>query len=540
MGGTADARRLHFVVQKHQASHLHYDFRLEVRGVLKSWAVPKGPSLDPAIKRLAMLVEDHPYDYKDFEGLIPVGNYGAGTVIIWDHGNYKPVEPGRNKVENEKILLKQFYSGKMKFELSGKKLKGIFTLIKVPERGETGWLLSKVKDKYASKSDIIELDKSVVSGKTIEEMEVNRSARKWHSNRNADGTLKKNTPKTKKEPEKQKTERVGKRIQEEKKATKSASGRESNWAVLEAVTHTSQADFNIEGCVIKLTDVEMELWKGIPKAKLLEYYHSVSKYILPHLRDRPLSLHVKNKGPFAPGFYIKDMEGHQPECAKVYTDIRRHPKPGKKTKIDYLVCNNEATLLYMINLGCIDVNPWMSRVSKIEEPDFINIDLDPSDEKFGKAIEVANAAKEVLDEHRLKGFPKTSGKTGLHIYIPVSGVGFAQGRSYSEILGREIQKKVPGIATLSVGISTRGTKLFIDSSQNDYADTLAAAYCVRPNKIPTVSTPLEWKEINNSLDPAAFNIDTILLRLSRKKDLFLGTLDLKIAAKNSACLTKLG
>src|SRR5436190_14800875 len=145
--GTSDGRS--FVIQKHAASHLHYDFRLELKGVLKSWAVPKGPSTDPSMSRLAMLVEDHPFDYKDFEGIIPKGNYGAGTVIIWDCGTYEPVEKIPTKEEQERLLTKQFYGGSMQFKLNGKKVKGVYTLTKSRQRGETAWLLVKAKDRFA-------------------------------------------------------------------------------------------------------------------------------------------------------------------------------------------------------------------------------------------------------------------------------------------------------------------------------------------------------------------------------------------------------
>src|SRR5215203_2775033 len=167
-GGKSNSKELLFVIQKHQASHLHYDFRIEVKGVLKSWAVPKGPSMNPEERRLAQLVEDHPFDYKDFEGIIPVGNYGAGTVIIWDEGTYLPEESSGNKDEDERLLLKQFYSGKISIVLKGKKLKGGFTLIKITARGENAWLLSKVADRYATEKNISEKDASVVSGLTIE------------------------------------------------------------------------------------------------------------------------------------------------------------------------------------------------------------------------------------------------------------------------------------------------------------------------------------------------------------------------------------
>lgn len=140
--------KLIFVVQRHAASRLHYDFRLEMEGVLKSWAVPKGPSLNPDDKRLAMMVEDHPYDYKDFEGNIPEGNYGAGQVEVWDSGTYEPLDE-TSKLSNEKELLKELKDGSLKFVLHGKKLKGEFALVKMKNAENNAWLLIKHKDKFA-------------------------------------------------------------------------------------------------------------------------------------------------------------------------------------------------------------------------------------------------------------------------------------------------------------------------------------------------------------------------------------------------------
>jgi bifunctional non-homologous end joining protein LigD len=169
-GRTANAG-LRFVVQKHDASHLHYDFRLEMEGVLKSWAVPKGPSTDPDVKRLAMMVEDHPYDYRSFEGIIPSG-YGAGTVIVWDEGFYEAADfKNSDKKTQDKELRRQLYSGKLKIVLKGGKLKGEYALVKAHGRGENGWLLFKIKDKYASADDITLKDKSVVSKKTLAQVE---------------------------------------------------------------------------------------------------------------------------------------------------------------------------------------------------------------------------------------------------------------------------------------------------------------------------------------------------------------------------------
>ena len=158
-----------FVVQKHQATNLHYDFRLEAEGVLKSWAVPKGPSLNPADKRLAMMVEDHPFDYKDFEGIIPEGEYGGGEVIIWDNGTYNSLT-STDKKESERIISEGITKGEMKFVLNGKKLKGEFAMVKVKKWGKNAWLLIKHRDEFASDENILKQDKSVVSGSTIKEL----------------------------------------------------------------------------------------------------------------------------------------------------------------------------------------------------------------------------------------------------------------------------------------------------------------------------------------------------------------------------------
>src|SRR5215204_3112369 len=188
-GGTPDTDRLRFVIQKHAASRLHYDFRLEMEGVLKSWAVPKGPSLNPGDKRLAMMVEDHPYDYRTFEGIIPEGNYGAGTVIVWDEGTYEALEEG-SKSAQEKSLLQQLKKGSLKFKMNGSKLKGEFALVKLKNAENNAWLLIKHRDKYAKETDITRKDRSVVSGKTLEAVE-RTSKNIWGSSPKKKSTSKK-------------------------------------------------------------------------------------------------------------------------------------------------------------------------------------------------------------------------------------------------------------------------------------------------------------------------------------------------------------
>jgi bifunctional non-homologous end joining protein LigD len=166
--GTSKEKHRVFVVQKHQARALHYDLRLELGGVLKSWAVPKGPSLDPSVKRLAVMVEDHPLDYQDFEGIIPKGSYGAGTVIVWDRGLYRhaSLEQGN---DGEKRLAEGLTKGDLKFVLHGEKLRGEFALVKTA-KDDTSWLLIKKKDRYATPENVLAEDRSVASGRTLEEI----------------------------------------------------------------------------------------------------------------------------------------------------------------------------------------------------------------------------------------------------------------------------------------------------------------------------------------------------------------------------------
>ncbi|MGE5436476.1 MAG: DNA polymerase ligase N-terminal domain-containing protein [Syntrophothermus sp.] len=172
---------LRFVIQKHHATRLHYDFRLELDGVLKSWAVPKGPSLNPADKRLAMMVEDHPYDYKDFEGIIPKDNYGAGEVIVWDEGTYHSLQSEDFK-ESINFLREGLAKGDLKFFLNGKKLKGGFGLVKIKSKDDNSWLLIKKKDEYVSDEDITKKDRSVKTNKSLDDIKKNTEAEeKWSS-----------------------------------------------------------------------------------------------------------------------------------------------------------------------------------------------------------------------------------------------------------------------------------------------------------------------------------------------------------------------
>jgi len=565
-GGTPDGDQLIFVVQKHDASQLHYDFRLEIRGVLKSWAVPKGPSMNPEDHRLAMEVEDHPFDYKDFEGIIPEGQYGGGTVLVWDAGTYEPAELVKGKKEQEHWLLSNYYKNKLSIVLHGKKLKGKFNLVKTFGKAENAWMLIKAKDGHELETDIRKNDQSVISGYTILEVAMDQQSKVWQSNRNSGNSISEERDENEAEllaelagaealnessdeasgqPSQKSVEprhtSVGALFPKSnnKRSTRSKVALESNWNKIFEEKIKSEGSIPLEKRIVHLTNIEKKLWKDVNKASLISYYNSISDYILPHLKGRPLSLHIKNISAGAPGFYIKDMEGHEPDFMDIYSTERKHKTKGKSDVIDYAVCNNLPTLLWLINLGCIDLNPWNSTIDQPEQPDFIAIDLDPSDEDFKKAIKTALAAKEYFVDQGLTAFVKTSGKTGIHMFVPCSGFTYQQARTLAEHICSEIHKLVPMFTTLEISVDKRGKKLFIDFSQNDPADTLAAVYSVRPAKAPCVSAPIDWEELSLSLKPTDFTISNMAERLAGKGDLWRNLYDPKIRKKNTSVLKQI-
>ncbi|WGQ10692.1 non-homologous end-joining DNA ligase [Pedobacter gandavensis] len=560
-GGTPASDKLLFVVQKHNASHLHYDFRLEIRGILKSWAVPKGPSMNPADHRLAMEVEDHPYDYKDFEGSIPEGQYGGGTVLVWDQGSYEPAENISGKKQQERWLLSSYHKNKLSIILNGKKLKGKFNLVKTYGKAENAWLLTKVKDGHELETDITKKDQSVISGYTLLEVAMNSHSKVWKSNRAEPGpstsktvkqgaklTAESNSPKALDQPmevESQQSEVNHKTVAElfpqskNKRSTRGIVPATSNWNKIFEEKIKSEGSLQIEHQNLHLSNIEKKLWKNTNKAQLIAYYHSIAKYILPHLKNRPLSLFIKNHSAAAPGFYIKDMEGFQPEFLDIHPSPRKHEVKGKADFIEYPVCNNLPALLWLINLGNIEFNPWNSTTNQPEQPNYIAIDLDPSDDAFKKVIKTALAAKTYFEQQNLTAFIKTSGKTGIHIFIPCKGFNFQQARALAKYICSEIHKSVPMFTTLEIPIDKRGNKLFIDYSQNDFADTLASAYSVRPAKHPIVSTPIEWEELDMKLKPDNYTIANLPARLQHKGDLWQNLHNPKIKTKNSKILKQL-
>jgi bifunctional non-homologous end joining protein LigD len=839
-GKAKTSGKLQFVIQKHDATRLHYDFRLEMNGVLKSWAIPKGPSTDPKTKRLAMMVEDHPFDYKNFEGIIPKGEYGGGTVIVWDQGTYEPIEKIRGKKAQEKYLLEQLHSGSLKIILHGSKLKGEYALVKTNGMGENGWLLIKHKDDYASTTDITKKDKSVLSEKTIKQVEKTsdkvwqngheqvesieistdvktllKKAKKskipigmkpmlatlvdepfddpnwiyevkwdgyrslgyclkngdvqllsrnnkqfnekfypifqilqsWKQNMVVDGeilvindkgisnfgalqnwrseadgelvyyvfdliwyegrdltdlplskrqeilaeilpqnddrvrlsqifkasgteffkaaikmglegiiakkadslytknnrskdwlkikankrqevvvvgfTKNDDTPKqfsslllgvhenghlhyvgkvgtgfndlAQKEmmaqfrplitdkspfseipnvskpsrfrPNPPKTKvtwlkpelvcevafaevtddgvfrhpsfrgmRVDKKakdvIRETEIETKAIVENDMKDNTIKPPKATGRKTLlnpkdetqvrKIKGHELKFTHLSKLYWPedGVSKREMFNYYYQVADYILPYLKDRPMSLNRFPGGIHSKGFYQKDVREIAPDWADTFPYTT-----GDGEHKEYLLGNDEAALLWMASLGCIEMNPWFSRSQSPDNPDYCVIDLDPDKNTFDQVIQVAQMVKEVLDQIKIPCYPKTSGSTGMHIYIPLAAkYDYDQSQMFAKIIVNLVHQQVPEFTTLERMVANRKGKMYLDFLQNRPGATIACPYSLRPKPGATVSMPLAWDEVKPGMTMDDFTIFNAVDRIKETGDLFKGAL----------------
>ncbi|WP_194776256.1 DNA ligase D [Pararhodonellum marinum] len=812
-----------FVVQKHAARNLHYDFRLEFDGVLKSWAVPKGPSLNPDDKRLAIMVEDHPYSYKDFEGEIPKGNYGAGHVIVWDAGTFTSPD-SENAAETYKNLKAGFSKGHLALQLNGEKLKGGFDLVKLKANEDNAWLLIKKADDFAVKTDVLKKDKSVLSDQTLEELKKSSAKSKkpqktsskssskkgsaaafikpmlaetvkeafdrkdWiyeikydgyrtiavlndgnvdlfsrnensftalfktmadelkvidhgvvldgeivieDSKGRADFQLLQNFRKSGKGTLKyflfdileldgnntqglpliQRKEllkmllsnyelknifysdhieekgidflkaalqknlegimakdgnseyRAGRRSKEwlkiklinqeeaiivgitETKGSRKYFGslllaqyhgkalkyigncgtgfsdsdlkelysqfephftdtsalkekvsiiRKIQWMEPKYIAQVKFTEFTQEGnlrhpvflglrtdkepaeiqansnqattgkesseklekvppkiesqakkvaadakkevqskkdsdrsikigkTTVQLTNQQKVYFpgEGITKGDLVNYYLEVAEVILPYLKDRPQSMNRFPNGITGQSFYQKNMDTDKiPSWLKTFKVFSE----STEKDIDYLICNDTATLIYMANLGCIEFNPWNSTTKNPEKPDWVVIDLDPPKKKpeFKQVIDAALVVKEIMDGLEVDCFCKTSGATGLHVYIPLGAkYEYDTVRIFAQLIAQKVNDKLPKTTTLNRPLNQRKNRIYVDYLQNRQGQTLAAPYSARPKPGATVSTPLEWDEVNHTLSPSRFTIHNMLQRIEKKGDLW--------------------
>ena len=279
---------------------------------------------------------------------------------------------------------------------------------------------------------------------------------------------------------------------------------------------------------VKLSNLDKVFWpeEGITKGDLIEYYRAVAPVLLPHLRERPFTMRRYPDGAFGKAFFQKDAPSHMPEWIPTYrVQVSTRESPRKLRWIRAPIVNDEDGLLWMVNMGCIDMNVWYSRVDRPDRPDFVLFDLDPSsDVGFKETVEVALLVKAALDTLGLVSFPKTSSADGMHILVPCERrYTYDDTREFAEIVAGAIARTNQGLATTQWSKAKRRGVL-IDANQNGEGKTIASAYSVRPRAGAPVSTPLRWDEVNDKLDPLAFTMNVVLDRISKHGDLFEGVL----------------
>lgn len=298
------------------------------------------------------------------------------------------------------------------------------------------------------------------------------------------------------------------------------------------MTTKNQTIVSVEGHTLILSNVDKIFWpqQGYTKADILQYYTAVWPFIAPHLHNRPLSLVRYPNGATGNFFYQKNFPD-----APLW--VERVPLRAENRVTFYCMANNLATLLWSVNLGCIEVHPWLSRFPDLKNPTYVIIDLDPMEPAdFSDAVEVALALKLLLDQVNLRSFPKISGATGLHIYIPIDPVyTFKQTSQLVESLGSIVIRTMPDKATNQRAIKDRGGRVYIDHLQNLRGKTIAAVYSLRPFAGAPVSMPVRWEELRD-VNPGSFTIKNAIDRIKKEGDLFAPLLNLSQSLDNALSL----
>lgn len=314
---------------------------------------------------------------------------------------------------------------------------------------------------------------------------------------------------------------AGKKTAAKKKTAKTKKASKKDFKVIPEIKLEDGDDqvITVNGHELQLTNLSKIYWKKekYTKLDLINYYRRIAPYIIPYLKDRPESLNRHPNGIDGKNFFQKDVGG---KVAEWIPTVEVYSESNRKI-IDYLLCQDEATLLYLANLGCIEINPWHSRVGSLEYPDYCLIDLDPHEISFDKVIEAARTVKKVLDELNIPAYCKTSGSSGLHICIPLGAkYDFDQSKTFAELLVSLVYDRIPSFTSLERSPSKRRRKVYLDYLQNRQTQTVAAPYCVRPRPGATVSTPLSWDEVKKGLHPSQFTIENIFDRLEKKGDIW--------------------
>jgi len=306
-----------------------------------------------------------------------------------------------------------------------------------------------------------------------------------------------------------------KKLTAKKSLEKNHSGQPANWLTADQ----KEAEVILNKHKLKLTNLDKLYWKKekYSKRDLLNYYYNIAPYMLPYMKNRPVSLNRHPNGIDSKNFFQKNVEGKVSDWVETFAEYSE----STHETVHYFVCTNEASLIYMANLGCIEMNPWHSTIHKPDNPDYCLIDLDPHEIGFDKVVETAKAVKKVLDELKIPGYCKTSGSSGIHICIPLGAkYDYDQSKNLAELIANLVHQENSDITSVERNPAKRKKKVYLDFLQNRKTQTVACVYSARPKPGATVSTPLYWEELNEDLSPANFTIKNIFERLKTEGDLF--------------------
>ena len=481
-----------FVVQRHRARRLHYDFRLEVDGVLVSWAVPKGPTLDPGIRRAAFKVEDHPIEYIDFEGVIPAGGYGGGDVIVWDAGTWAPGKEG----DPARALAQ----GELHVDLDGEKLHGRFVLVRTGRASgdREEWLLLHKRDAHAVAGwDPEEHPRSVRSGRTNDEVKADPEWM-WRSDLPAARAAVPLKPSP-------------------------AAASDEDLRGLDALK--AQGTWHVFGRELKVTNLDKQLFPGrdgeppVTKRDLLRYAASIAPTVLPYLTRRALNMHRYPGGVGSTGFWHKELPSHAPDWLPRWTNPDADPGETQT----YLVVDEPAALVWAANFGALEWHAWTSRTESPHLPTYALIDLDPGgDTAWDDLLTLARLHRTAFEHLGMCARAKVTGRRGIQIWVPIRpGPDFAATRGWVEHLSRTVGAVVPDLVSWKWQVSDRAGRARLDYTQNAINKTLVAPYSPRAAAGAPVSAPIGWDELDDpALRPDAFTIRTLPHRIGEKGDLF--------------------